>query len=113
MQVGGAGDTVEIDGGYFGGYVKPANRKENRRDRRLAKNRSGKRRVIVVARERGDRTLPAVFKSEADAIDWIRSRVTAKTRIVADEAVSWNELHSRFEVIRIDHSQIYSTGDGG
>jgi len=26
--VGGEGKEVEIDGGYFGGYVKPANRKE-------------------------------------------------------------------------------------
>jgi transposase-like protein len=33
--VGGDGKTVEIDGGYFGGYVKPANHRENRRDRRL------------------------------------------------------------------------------
>src|SRR3954449_9601060 len=38
LTVGGEGETVEIDGGYFGGYVKPANQKENRRDRRLAKN---------------------------------------------------------------------------
>ncbi len=35
MRVGGEGETVEIDGGYFGGYVKPANHRENRRDRRL------------------------------------------------------------------------------
>jgi hypothetical protein len=40
--VGGEGKTVEIDGGYFGGYVKPANRKEDRLDRRLAENQSGK-----------------------------------------------------------------------
>ena len=32
--VGGEGKRAEIDGGYFGGYVKPANRRENRRDRR-------------------------------------------------------------------------------
>ena len=36
MRVGGDGETVEVDGAYFGGYIKPANRKENRRDRRLA-----------------------------------------------------------------------------
>ena len=28
--VGGEGKTAEIDGGYFGGYVKPANLKERR-----------------------------------------------------------------------------------
>ena len=42
---------VEIDGAYFGGYVKPSNYKENRRDRRLANNQNGKRRVVVIARE--------------------------------------------------------------
>jgi transposase-like protein len=59
MQIGG--ETVEVDDGYFGGYVKPANNKENRRDRRLAKNQNGKRRVVVIARERRGRSLPAVF----------------------------------------------------
>jgi len=33
--VGGEGKVAEVDGGYFGGYVKPANRKEFRRDRRF------------------------------------------------------------------------------
>src|ERR1700690_2173190 len=46
--VGGNGKVAEIDSGYFGGYVKPANQKEYRRDRRLAKNQNGKRRVVVI-----------------------------------------------------------------
>jgi hypothetical protein len=45
--VGGEGKTAEVDGGYFGGYVKPANRKENRLHRRFAENQSGKRKVVV------------------------------------------------------------------
>jgi transposase-like protein len=49
--IGGAGKRAEVDGGYFGGYVKPANRRENRRDRRLRRYQSGKRRVVVVIRE--------------------------------------------------------------
>ena len=36
--IGGEGKVAEVDGGYFGGYIKPANNKENRRDRRFAKN---------------------------------------------------------------------------
>lgn len=68
MKLGGDGETVEVDGLYVGGYVKPANHKENRRDRRLAQNQNGKRRVVVVVRERGGRTLPAVFKSEGQAV---------------------------------------------
>jgi len=112
MRMGGEGETVEVDGGYFGGYVKPANHKENRRDRRLAKNQNGKRQVVVVIRERGGRTLPAVFKTEASAVSWIKSRVATDTAIMADEAASWNDLHGRFDVSRIDHSKLYSTGLG-
>jgi hypothetical protein len=58
---------AEIDGGYFGGYVKPANRIENRRDRRLRQYQSGKRKVVVVIRERDGKTLPGVFASEVAA----------------------------------------------
>jgi ISXO2-like transposase domain len=92
--------------------VKPANFKENRRDRRLAENRSGKRRVVVVMRERGGRTLPAVFRSERAALGFIVSRVAPETKLVTDEAPSWNELHGRFDVARIDHGQAYSLDSG-
>ena len=107
-HVGGDGETVEIDGAYFGGYVKPANHRENRVDRRLAKNQNGKRRVVVIARERGGITLPAVFRTEAGSTGWIAARVAKGTRIVADEAASWNTLHGHYQVSRIDHSQAYS-----
>ncbi len=112
MHLGGEGETVEIDGMYVGGYVKTANAKENRRDRRLAANQNGKREVVVVIREPGRRTLPAVFKTEAQAVTWIRSRVHSDTAIMADEAASWNALHARFEVSRIDHGKLYSTETG-
>ena len=42
----------------FGGDVKPANHKENRRDRCLWINQSGKRRCVVIIREPGGKTLP-------------------------------------------------------
>jgi transposase-like protein len=112
MRLGGSGETVEIDGAYFGGYIKPANHKENRRDRRLAKNQNGKRQVVVVVRERGGSTLPAVFKSEAAALSWINSRVSTDTRVMVDEAGSWNDLHARFDVKRIDHGSVYSLAGG-
>jgi transposase-like protein len=107
-RLGGEGRTVEVDGGYFGGYIKPANFKENRRDRRLAKNQTGKREVVVIVRERGGNGVPAVFKSEADATAFITRRVRKGTTINADEANSWNALHSRFEVQRINHAEAYS-----
>src|SRR5450759_2521339 len=57
--VGGEGKVAEVDGGYFGGYIKPSNMKENRRDRRLVRNQNGKRKVVV--RERGGNSVPVVF----------------------------------------------------
>src|SRR6202166_1378694 len=51
--VGGGGKTAEVDGGYFGGYVKPANLREDRIDRRLGENQTGKRKVVVIVTERG------------------------------------------------------------
>jgi transposase-like protein len=108
MTVGGPGKVVETDGGYFGGYIKPANYKENRRDRRLAKNQNGKRQVVVIVREREGRTIPAVFKSESAALGFIASRVVKGTELIADEANSWNDLQSRFAMQRIDHQAAYS-----
>jgi transposase-like protein len=110
--IGGAGRRAEIDGGYFGGYVKPANRRENRKDRRLAENQTGKRKVVVVIRERGadGRTLPGVFRSEADALNFIRTRIAPQTTLYADEAMAWNDLHARFELHRINHQEAYSLG---
>src|SRR5271155_1626036 len=66
--IGGEGKTAEIDGGYFGGYVKPANHRENRRDRRLAINQTGKRQAVVIIRERDGKSLPSVFRSESAAL---------------------------------------------
>ena len=106
--VGGEGKTAEVDGGYFGGYVKPTNRVENRRDRRLAINQSGKRQVIVIARERNGNSVPAVFKSEADAVSFIKARVAKGTVVNADEATSWDGLHGSFEMKRINHQEAYS-----
>lgn len=106
--VGGEGKTVEVDGGYFGGYVKPANHRENRRDRRFARNQSGKRRVVVIVRERNGNGVPAVFKTEAQAFKFIAARVAKGSVVNADEATSWERLHERFEVRRINHEEAYS-----
>ena len=45
--------VAEVDGGHFGGYVKPTSLKENRRDNRMAKNQNGKREMVVIVCERG------------------------------------------------------------
>lgn len=106
--VGGEGEVVETDGAYFGGYVKPANLRKDRVDRRRAENMSGKRKVVVIVRERGGETLPGVFRSEAQALGFIKARVRKGSVVQADEAASWDALHARFEMKRINHQEAYS-----
>jgi|ERR1700722_4043035 len=89
--VGGEGKEAEADGGYLGGYVKPANQKEYRR--RFARNQNGNRKVVVIVRERGGNSVPAVFNTESQASAFTRSRIAKGTVVRADEAGSWDNLH--------------------
>jgi transposase-like protein len=111
VATGPVSGEVEIDGCYIGGYAKPANYRQNRRDRRLFINQSGKRRVVVIMRERRGRVLPFVFGSEDQAIPAIIENVTHGSIIYADEASSWDPLHAPFDTRRINHSEAYSHDD--
>lgn len=95
---------VEIDGGYFGGHVKPENRTEDRKDRRLKANRSGKRQCVVIMRERGGKSLPFVVRNEGDAVPYVRDHVGTLTTIYADEGSGWDDLHAGWETKRVNHS---------
>lgn len=100
--------VVEVDGMYCGGSVKQENYKKDRKDRRLAMNQSGKRQVVVAIRQRGGNTVTGVFKSEAEAVSAIRSRVAEGSVIHADEAPAWDSLHVRYRMKRINHKEAYS-----
>jgi hypothetical protein len=76
--IGGEGKVAEIDTGYFGGYVKPANLRENRVDRRFLSNQSGKRKAVVIIRERNGNSLPAVFRTEGAALSFVRASPRAR-----------------------------------
>jgi hypothetical protein len=104
--------TVEIDGMYAGGNVKAANRKADRKDRRLAEEQTGKRQVVVVAREVMGRTLPFIVQRESDAVPLIRQHVASGTIIHADESNAWERLHASYDTRRVNHSQEYVTDDG-
>lgn len=106
--IGGEGKVAELDAGYFGGYVKPANRKGDRADRRLCENQSGKRKAVIIIRERNGKSLPGVFRSEGSALSWVKSRIASETVVHADESNAWNSLHARFEMKRINHKEAYS-----
>jgi transposase-like protein len=102
---------VEVDGAYFGGYVKPTNLVENRRDRRKAENQTGKRQVVVIMRERKGRALPFVTKTEAQGVAFVRQFVHADATIHADEAAHWDALGIRYKMMRINHQEAYSFDD--
>jgi transposase-like protein len=107
-QVGQLTGEVEVDGAYFGGSVKPANHKADRKDRRLLENQTGKRQVVVAMRQRGGDTLTGVFASEAESVATIQRRVATGSTIHADEAAGWDSLHALYLTKRINHSQAYS-----
>jgi hypothetical protein len=100
------GGEVEIDGAYFGGHVKPENRIEDRVDRRKTPN--GKKRCVVIMRERGGRALPFVVSSEDAAVPMARSIIRPGSTVHADEASHWNALHLNFDTKRIHHGKAYS-----
>lgn len=100
--------TVEVDGAYFGGHIRPANLKEDRVDRRLSENQTGKRRVVIAIRQRKGRTLSFVAKQEAEGVRLVSRNVHRSAEVHADEASHWDNLHALFPTLRINHSEAYS-----
>lgn len=62
---------VEVHGAYFGGYSKQENRRADHRDRRI--ERTGKRKVVVIIRERNGRAVPVIVDRESAAVPTIRA----------------------------------------
>jgi transposase-like protein len=106
--VGGPGVEAEVDAAFFGGHVRPANR---RADKPRHSERREKRKAVIIIRERNGRSVPAVFKSESAALAWVRSRIEPGTVVYADEAAAWNALHAKYEMKRINHQEAYADGD--
>jgi hypothetical protein len=104
--------TVAIDGAYFGGKVKQANRKADRTDRRAAEEQTGKRQVVVVARESLGRTLPFIVARESAAVPLIRQHVASGTIVHADESGAWDALHASYPMLRVNHSREFRADDG-
>lgn len=105
---GALSGNVEVDGAYFGGYVKPANRREDRKDRRRKIHQSGKRQVVIAMRETKGRTLTGVVAHEADGVALTRANVQAGATVHADEASHWDKLAAHFPIKRINHQKAYS-----
>ncbi len=107
-NAGALSGNVEVDGAYFGGYVKPANEKKDRKDRRKKVHQSGKRQSVIVMRERGGRTLTYVTRSEAEGAALVAANVGHGATVHADEASHWDKLAAYFPIKRINHQEAYS-----
>lgn len=103
---------MQIDGLYTGGHVRPENRKADRADRRLADTQTGKRQVVVIAREPLGRTVPFVVAKESDAVPMIRRHVASGSIIHADEASGWDILVASYDMRRVNHSREFKGDDG-
>ena len=104
--------TVEIDGAYVGGHVRPANARTDRVDRRLKAHRPDDRRSVIAVRERDGRTLTDVVRNEAEGVRFAQLRVARGSTLVADETPHWDRLADAFDLERVNHSDAYSFLDG-
>lgn len=105
---GALSGSVAVDGAYFGGYVKPANNRADRKDRRKFANQSGKRQSVIVAREADGRTLTHVARHEAEGVAFVAANVQHGSTVHADEASHWDKLAAFFPIKRINHKEAYS-----
>jgi transposase-like protein len=94
---------VETDGAYFSKRARKENKAEDRKPRDPPS-----RKVVVVVRERGGRTLPFIVPKESDAVPVIREKVAVGSTVHADEARGWDVLHAYYDTRRINHSVAYS-----
>ncbi len=104
--------TIEVDGAFVGGHVRPTNRSSDRIDRRLRENRRAERRSVVALRERGGRTLTDVFCRESEGVTFAGNRIAPGSHVMADMIAHWDLLEGMFCTDRVDHSEAYSRGDG-
>jgi len=107
-SAGALSGNVEVDGAYFGGYVKPANERADRKDRRKKINQSGKRQVVIALRQRDGETKTFVGASEAEGVAHAVAHIERGSTVHADEASHWDRLAARFPIKRINHKEAYS-----
>ena len=114
-------DEVEIDAAYVNGHVRPANRIENRVDRRKKENQDPDKRAVLVLRERhevegegGYKTVTAIAKAETEGSvnAFVARHVASGATISADESMAYNSLHAKFKMERVNHSIEYMGKNG-
>jgi hypothetical protein len=110
--------SVQIDGKYIGGHIKPENKKEERIDRRRKENQNGKRMCVLSIREHNpdapNRTITRVVPDENPKAAWaaVRDNVQPGAVLTADEHGSYDDLVGLAILKRVNHSKAYQTEDG-
>ena len=96
-------------GGYFGGYVKPANLAEKRKRSTLRRSTSpaSAKRSSSFANAAAIQSRPCSARKAKPSISSSRGSPRAPSSMRM-KSPNWNELHSRFEMKRINHEEAYS-----
>ena len=123
---------VHVDGAYVNGHIRPANKKADRVDRRLAVNQKESKRCVLVFRQKAiaeavhgavtaiaptagaSKTITFIVKSENQAdVKVLAERVVQSgSTIHADESAAYDILHAKYETKRVNHQVEYQTEDG-
>ena len=114
--------TIEMDGCYIG-KTKPANRKEDRVDLRLASNANPNKRCIIVARQRAEddtnfsgAVATKTFITKGEHTNTINKIATANiiknSTVHVDGASAYDDLEAWFDMKVGDHSKAYVGEDG-
>ena len=111
---------IEMDGAYINAHIKPANKKVDRVDRRLAENQNLDKRCVFVMRSRdpeapgANRTLTFVMKQENQSgVKTLAEKFIRKgSKLFADEHNAYDPLHAKFEVHRVNHQIEYRSDSG-
>ena len=108
-KLGGEGKVAEVDGAYFGGYVRPANHAENRRDRRKLANQIGQA-PVRHHRARAQRQQPprrVQVGRRGAGMDQVAPRPRARWSTPMKRQAGM-ALESKYEMKRINHQEAYS-----
>ncbi len=95
---------IEIDGAYFGGYVRPKNMKKTRKDLRKIPYRANDRaHAVVAARQRDGSIRTWVAKEETHARPFIAEAIEQGSTLFTDHASGWKPLRGKGRLFQINH----------
>lgn len=110
QHIGTLRGKVEVDGAYFGGYIKPRNHRPLRQDRRRVPRRTSKRQCVVIFRERRGRSM-ALVCAEHEAARLIDQIVEPGSEVFTDQATHFGRMAARYVLRTVNHSEQYADGD--